>query len=173
MSERLIGLIAADLPGHRLSRKADGAAVFEPEAEGPVLEVTVRVEKRFLGRTEIARFRSVVPARAWGRARLSLHHTGRLKRQGIGVRVDQGSEAARLAEALRSDPQFAESAADLDFTRFDLESDGENCEATIELMGASLVSIAFPPIRSYVRLHDDQREALVGCLAALQRLGDD
>lgn len=171
---RLIGLIAADLPGHRLTREKDGTAIFVPDGGGPTLEVGVRVEKRFLGRTEVARFRTVIPARSSGKGRLSVTQTGRFRRQGIALQVAEGTEStARFAGTLRVDPEFAESATRLDFTRFDIDLDGENCIATIELMGGSLVSIAFPPIRSYVRLHEDQREALMASLVALERITGD
>lgn len=167
---RLIGLIAADLPGHRLTRE-DGTAIFVPDGDGPVLEVSVRVDKRFLGRTEVARFRMRVPAAGLGPARLTVRHRGRLRREGVDVVVAVGTtEAVALAEALSSDPEFAAAALALDFTRFDIDLDGENCIVTIELIGGSLVSIAFPPIRSYVRLHEDQREALMASLGALERL---
>jgi hypothetical protein len=45
--------------------------------------------------------------------------------------------------------------------------------ARVELMGASHVAIALPPMRSYVRLYDDQREALLSTLAELGRALDD
>lgn len=171
MGGRLIGLIAADLPGHRLVGDVDGGAVFVPDGGGPVLEVGVRVEKRFLGRTEVARFRTRGPATGSAPARLTIRHSGRLRREGVTVVVEEGSpDAVELADAVSSDLEFAAAALALDFTRFDVELDGEVCVATVELMGGSLVSIAFPPIRSYVRLHVDQREALIGSLSALQRL---
>ena len=171
-SGRLVRLVAADFPDHRLVRGPEGAITFVPEKGiGPVLTMGGRVRKRFLGRTEIAQFQTVTDVRRWGHARLRVHHTGRLKRQGIDVRVEEGSEeATKLASTLSSDAEFGDSASLLDFTRFDIDLDGERCVATVEVMGASFVSIAFPPIRSYVRLHDDQREALVGCLSALERL---
>lgn len=171
VSGRLIGLIAADLPDHRLVRDTDRGALLVPDGGGPVIELSVRVEKRFLGRTEVARFRMRVPAPGLGPARLTVRHRGRLRREGVDVVVAAGTtEAVALAEALSSDPEFAVAALALDFTRFDVKLDGEVCVATVELMGASLVSIAFPPIRSYVRLHEDQREALIGSLTALGRL---
>ena len=49
-------------------------------------------------------------------------------------------------------------------------SDGETLTATVELMGASYVSIAFPPMRSYIRLYPDQREALVATFGELERV---
>lgn len=171
VSGGLIGLIDADLPDHRLVRDADGAATFVPEGGGPVIEVSVRAEKRFLGRTEVARFQVRVPTGGLEPAQLQITHTGRLRREGVDVVVEHGSEeAVDLAEAIASDRDFVETALALDFTRFALELDGESCVVTVELMGASLVSIALPPVRSYIRLHPDQREALVAGLSGICRL---
>ncbi len=169
---RLLDLIAGDLPGHRRVHLKNGLVRFVPESGvGPVLVVGARVKRRFLGRTETAQFQMAAEARRWAPAMLEVHHTGRFKRQGARVEVVEGSEeAALLAAALTFDPGFAAAASTLDFTRFDVGLDGERCLATVELMGASFVSIALPPIRSYVRLHLDQRDALIGCLSAVERL---
>lgn len=168
---RLIGLVDFDLPDHRLVLDSDCAATFVPVQGGPSLKVRPRVERRFLGRTEIAQFQTATPVHRWGPAHLRVHHTGGLRRQGPEVRAEKGSEeATRLAGDLSSDADFAMAALSLDFTRFDIDLDGERCVATVELMGATLVSIAFPPIRSYVRLHRDQKDALVGSLTALGRV---
>ncbi len=171
-SGRLLGLIAGDLQGHRQTGTADGLTAFVPESGvGPTLVVGQRVQKRFLGRTEIAQFRVEGLASGKGPARLSVHHTGKLRTDGIEIRVVEGSGAvAAVADSLAADTVFAAAAASLDFTRFDIALDGERFRATLELMGASFVSIALPPIRSYVRLHRDQGDALIGCASALQRL---
>lgn len=166
-----MGLLAADLPDHRMVPGREGTVRFVPEDGGPVLEVSQRVERRFLGRTLIARFHTTFPAPRWGSGRLRVEHTGRLKRDGMSVGVVEGPEKMEaLARRLTSDPAFSTAVLALDFTRFDLSLDGVQCAAEVELMGASLVAIAFPPIRSYVHLHPDQREALIGSLTALRRL---
>lgn len=125
-----------------------------------------------MGRTEIARFQTMITVRQWGQeARLRVHHTGRLRRGNPGVTVEHGSgEAVGLAAALMSDAEFVAAVSSLDFTRFDLELEGDSCVTTVELMGATFVSIAFPPIRSYIRLHGDQRDALIASLVALERV---
>jgi hypothetical protein len=58
----------------------------------------------------------------------------------------------------------------LDFTRFELVRADGQWSSTIDLMGASYVSLALPPMRSYLRLHADQRQALVETLTALNSL---
>lgn len=164
----MIGLVAADFPDHRIVTAPDGRAELVPQGGGPALSVSERVEKRFLGRTMIAGFQMVFPAARWGQGRLQVQHTGRMRRQGIDVRFTDGSvEVAELAARLGSDSEFTCAAFALDFTRFDLELDGANGVALVELMGGSLVSIAFPPIRSYVRVPPDQSAALVATLTAL------
>jgi hypothetical protein len=165
---RLLALVTGDLRGYRLDRIEAGTALFHPVDGGPVLEVTERVEKRFLGHFETARFEMRVPAPGLGEARLQARHTGRIKREGVTVDVVAGDSAAvDLARALESDAAFTASILPLDFTRFDVELSAGQCVATVELMGASFVSLALPPMRSYVRLHPDQRQALVASLSAL------
>nr|MDP9495756.1 DUF3156 family protein [Actinomycetota bacterium] len=84
------------------------------------------------------------------------------------VEVSSGDETIRrLAEKIATAESFTSAAMVLDFTRFDVDrADGE-WTTTVELMGASYVSLALPPMRSYVRLHADQRQALVESLTAL------
>jgi hypothetical protein len=165
---RLLALVTGDLRGYRLDRIEAGTAFFHPVDGGPVLEVTERVEKRFLGHFETARFEMRAPAPGLGEARLQARHTGRIKREGVTVLVVAGDSAAvDLARALESDAAFTAAILPLDFTRFDVELSASQCVATVELMGASFVSLALPPMRSYVRLHSDQRLALVASLSAL------
>lgn len=165
---RLLRLLDADLPGHRLRREGDRVGRFEPTNGGPSLTVVERVERRFLGRNEIAQFKVTVPTEGTQPAHLRVVHKGRLRREGIAVEVREGRpQEASLAETIESDPGFAQAALPLDFTRFDLIREGKQWKVTVELMGASHVSMALPPIRSYVRLYPEQREALLGTLEAL------
>jgi hypothetical protein len=133
-----------------------------------VFEVRERVDRRFLGHTEVAQFLMTVEGAPGPTAHLRVGHTGKLNRQGIAVVAREGDEAAkRLAAEIEGDESFAEPSLILDFTRFDAHrSDGE-WSVTVELMGASFVTLALPPMRSYVRLHPDQRDALLTALAAL------
>lgn len=137
-----------------------------------MIQVRERVERRFLGRNQIAGFRIAVPAAASaGPARLRVLHRGRLRRQGVEVEVLRGGEEERsLARAVESDLAFAAAALPLDFTRFLLERSGGEWTAAVELMGATYVSLALPPMRNYVRLYPDQREALLAVFDALARL---
>ena len=84
------------------------------------------------------------------------------------MHVSSGDEAIRrLAERIATAESFTSAAMTLDFTRFEVVRVDGVWSSTIELMGASFVSLALPPMRSYVRLHADQRQALVDTLTAL------
>lgn len=168
---RLLRLLEADLPGHRLHREGDRVGRFQPTNGGPALTVVERVERRFLGRNEVAQFRVTVPVESTEPAHLTVAHKGRLRREGVTVEVKEGGRReVALAGKVESDPGFVEAALPLDFTRFDLIRSTEKWTVTVELMGASHVSIALPPIRNYVRLFPEQREALLATLEALVRL---
>lgn len=78
-----------------------------------------------------------------------------------------GESTRRLAGLIADDETFTVSAMALDFTRFEVDRSGGGWLATVELMGASFVSLALPPMRSYVRLYADQRRALVDTLGVL------
>jgi hypothetical protein len=156
------------MPDHRLDQESPGRGLFVPTSGGPTIEVVERVDRRFLGHTEIAQFRLALPASGAGSARLVLRHTGKLRRQGVAVEVAKGDESTRaLATAIGSDQAFITPVMALDFTRFDIERSDSEWLITVELMGASFVSLALPPMRSYIRLHRDQRGALVDGLTAL------
>jgi len=156
------------MPGHQLEQESPGKGRFLPRDGGPVIEVVERVDRRFLGHTEIAQFRMASSGADRGHAHLTIRHTGRMSRQGVAVHVSSGDGAIRrLAERIATAESFTTAAMTLDFTRFEVvRVDGE-WSSTIELMGASFVSLALPPMRSYVRLHADQRQALVDTLTAL------
>jgi len=168
---RLLRLVQGDLPGHQLEHADEGVSRFVPIEGGPTIEVTERVDKRFLGHIETARFVVRMPAAGSGPACLRIGHRGRFKREGIVVEVVSGDDAAHLlADDVGSDVDFARATNPLDFTRFEIECAEEQWIATVELMGASFVSLALPPMRSYVRLHADQRDFLIASLTALSSL---
>jgi hypothetical protein len=165
---RLLRLLAGDLPGYWVEQASPSKARFVPVNGGQVLDVAERVDRRFLGHNEIAQFQARAPARATAQGRLRIHHTGRLKRDGVKVDVLEGGDAIRaLADAIESDAAFVTAVLPLDFTRFEMRCASGEWTSSVELMGASFVSMALPPMRSYVHLHADQRESLVDSLAAL------
>jgi hypothetical protein len=144
---------------------------FVPIGDGPVVELASRIEKRFLGRTEIAVFRAGICRSLPEESVVALRHTGGLKRTGVtAVLVEGGESGGRLASALATDPSLAEALMPLDFTRFEVFCGPAGCCAEVELMGASHVAIALPPIRSYIHLYPDQREAMTRGLEAVRRV---
>lgn len=167
-SARLARLVAGDLPGHKREAGEGGRLRFVPIEGGPALEVSGRTERRFLGRTEIAVFESIFPAPIADSSTIEIKHSGRLKRSGLVATVKTGGEASmRLAEAIAADGRLAEVSLPRDFTSFEVSVGTSGCRARVELMGASHVAIALPPIRSYVHLHPDQRESLIDTLVRL------
>lgn len=170
-SSRLAGLIEGELPDHRRETGEDGRVRFTPLVDGPVLELASSVQKRFLGRTEIAVFRSGIDVSPSERSTVALRHTGGLKRTGVTAALVEGGESGELvAAALSTDAVLAESLMPLDFTRFEIFCDPAGCRAEVELMGASQVAIALPPMRSYIHLYPDQREAMMRGLMEVRRV---
>jgi hypothetical protein len=164
-------LIEGDLSGYRRGAGKDGRVLFHPVGDGPVFDVASRVEKRFLGRTEIAVFGVDLDLPFPEDGAIAIRHAGRLKRTGVtAARVSGGDPTNRLASALASDGPLAEALQPLDFTRFEISLGHEGCRAEFELMGASHVAIALPPIRSYVHLHPDQREAMIAGVEEVERV---
>jgi len=170
-SSRLAGLIEGDLAGYRRETGDDGRVRFVPVGDGPVFEVASRIEKRFLGRTEIAVFRAGIDVSPPDESIIALRHTGGLKRTGVtAVLVEGGESGERVAAALATDRSLAEALMPLDFTRFEVICGPAGCRAEVELMGASHVAIALPPIRSYIHLYPDQREAMTKGLVEVRRV---
>lgn len=166
----LIDLVAGDLSSYRRKDLGGGRVRFVSTASRRSFEVGQREERRFLGRTTIATFHATHPGSDTQGA-IELRHTGRHNRTGVEARVSNGDSATHdLAARIESDEGLVKAILPLDFTRFELRSDESEWRSTVELMGATLVGIALPPIRSYVRLYPDQLEALTGTFAALDRV---
>lgn len=170
-SSRLAGLVEAELSGYRREAGDEGRVQFVPVADGPVFELASRIEKRFLGRTEIAVFRAGIDVSPPEESVVALRHTGGLKRTGVTAVVVEGGESAeRIASALATDRSLTEALMPLDFTRFEVIGGPAGSRAEVELMGATHVAIALPPIRSYIHLYPDQRDAMTRGLEAVRRV---
>lgn len=167
---RLLDLVDRDLPAHTIQPGGAGAthAHFAPVGTGVELEVSERVERQFLGRSTTAVFAVRCPAGAGDDVHLVVRHTGRFRRSGIEVVIRAGGHDAQVtADRLREDDGFTTTALALDFRRFDIARVDGEWSATVELVGATVVSIALPPLHHYVRLYPDQRAALLACLDAV------
>lgn len=160
------------MSGYQRDGGEHGWVRFVPDDEGgPVFDVASRVEKRFLGRTEIAVFGVDLDTSFPDEGTIEMRHTGRLKRTGVtAVLVAGGASGESVASALASDHRLTEALQPLDFTRFEISLGPDRCRVEMELMGASHVAIALPPIRSYVHLHPDQRDAMVAGIEAVARV---
>lgn len=170
-SSRLVGLIEGDLVGHRREAGEGRRARFVPVGGGPALEVASRIEKRFLGRTEIAVFVMSLDVSLPEDSVIVLRHTGGFKRTGLTAAMETGGAPGRqMADALASDQELKETLMPLDFTRFQVFCGPAGCRLEVELMGASHVAMALPPLRSYVHLYPDQRDALMKALAEVRRV---
>jgi len=166
-----VGLIEGDLPGYERESGEGNRVLFVPSGDGPVFDVVSRVERRFLGRTEIAVFRVDLPVSFPDEGIIEMRHTGRLKRQDVTAAPLTGGEAVeRVGGALTSDRRVTSALQPLDFTRFEISLGPNGCRVDLELMGASHVAIALPPIRSYVHLHRDQREAMISGIGEVARV---
>ncbi|MGC2241484.1 MAG: DUF3156 family protein [Acidimicrobiia bacterium] len=168
---RLLSLLAGDLPSLEMVDLGPGHARFVTKDGHLVFEVVERVERRFLGHNEIAQFRTHSPGDVDGPGRLRVRHTGALRRVGVQVEATKGVAAVDdLAARASDDAAFETAALPLDFTKFEaVAADGE-WVTTIELMGATHITIALPPMRNYVRLYPDQADALLSTLAQWRRL---
>lgn len=170
-SARLSGLVEGDLSGYQRQPGTEGRVRFVPPGEGPVLEVASRVEKRFLGRTEIAVFEVNLDVSLPDESIIDIRHTGGLKRTGVtAVMKEGGAPGRRLAASLAADRRLGDALLPLDFTTFRVFSGPGGCRCEVELMGASHVAIALPPIRSYVHLYPDQREAMTAGIEEVRRV---
>jgi hypothetical protein len=159
------------MPGYRREAGDHGRVRFVPVGDGPVLEVASRIEKRFLGRTEIAVFRADFEAPEPEESIIALSHTGGIKRTGVtAAAVEGGASGLRVAAALAADHRLAVALMPLDFTRFEVICGPAGSRVEVELVGASHVAIALPPIRSYVHLYPDQREAMTTGLEEVRRV---
>lgn len=170
-SSRLAGLVGGDLAGYRREPGDGGWVRFVPSDDGPTIEMASRVEKRFLGRTEVAVFSARLDVTVTDESVIVMRHTGGLKRTGVTAVLERGAGLGeRLASALASDPGLEEALMPLDFTRFQVFCGPTGCRCEVELMGASHVAIALPPIRSYVHLYPDQRKALTRGIEEVRRV---
>lgn len=165
----LLSLLSSDLPGHNLERDAVAQGRFVPKSRGlPGFEARERVITHFLGHVTVTVFTHRPPGTDPGRGRASLRTSGTIRRTGLDPKVIDGNgDAESIATFLCDDPAFRESALDLDFKRFELIGDRDGWTAEIELVGASQVVTAIPPIRRYIRLYPDQRDALLGVFRSM------
>lgn len=163
--DAVLGRVLAELRPDRSRRLAGDRA--EVDVDGRSFVVRAATRGRMMLRITDTTFVSTGPA--WdGPLLLEVTHAGRLRRTGTAVRVRTGgSRAQALAGRLAADASLRAVALPLDFTRFRITADDGHLVSSITLMGASMTRMRVPPNTSWIRLHDDQRDALLATMAAL------
>ncbi|MHA6196152.1 DUF3156 family protein [Pseudomonas wadenswilerensis] len=155
-----------------------GCQVLEPGrarfslAGGVEFEVRERTESQLLMHIVVCEFRLQCSAASEGAATLELHHTGAIRRSGLGWK-QKGGEAGLLEsvrQRLEQDATLCQALMPLDFKRLRLERAEGQWTVVLEHMGGSEVVNRMPAFRRYIRLDPQQRELLLTVLIGLKKL---
>lgn len=155
-----------------------GCQVLEPGrarfalAGGVEFEVRERTESQLLMHIVVCEFHLSCSARSEGVATLVLHHTGAIRRAGLGWK-QHGGEAGLLEQVrgrLEQDRSLYDALMPLDFKRLRLERAQDRWTVVLEHMGGSEVVNRMPAFRRYIRIDPQQRTLLLRALAGLQNL---
>ncbi|MEE1924086.1 DUF3156 family protein [Pseudomonas sp. 148P] len=141
-------------------------------ADGVEFEVRERTESQLLMHIVVCEFRLQCPAASEGAATLELHHTGAIRRSGLGWK-QKGGEAGlleRIRQRLEQDATLHQALMPLDFKRLRLERAEGQWTVVLEHMGGSEVVNRMPAFRRYIRVDSQQRALLLSALTGLQRL---
>ncbi|MDU9394157.1 DUF3156 family protein [Pseudomonas sp. zfem002] len=158
-----------------------GCQVLEPGrarfslAGGVEFEVRERTESQLLMHIVVCEFRLQCRAASEGAATLELHHTGAIRRSGLGWK-QKGGEAGLLESVrrrLEQDDALSRALMPLDFKRLRLERGEGQWTVLLEHMGGSEVVNRMPAFRRYIRLDSQQRELLLTALIGLKKLLQD
>ncbi|ETV56747.1 TPA: DUF3156 family protein [Pseudomonas aeruginosa] len=135
------------------------------------LEVRERVQAHLFMHIVSTEFSLFVAAPGGPPASLELRHAGCLRRRGILCKVRSGSGLEPLREVLQGgDRALLEQLMPLDFRSLRLCRDDRGWTVSLEHLGACEVVNRFPAYRRYIPLVAEQRLALLGAFAQLQRL---
>lgn len=155
-----------------------GCQVLEPGrarfslAGGVEFEVRERTESQLLMHIVVCEFRLQCSAASEGTATLELHHTGAIRRSGLGWK-QKGGEAGLmhgLRQRLEQDQSLYQALMPLDFKRLRLERAEGQWTVVLEHMGGSEVVNRMPAFRRYIRVDPQQRELLLAALIGFRRL---
>lgn len=155
-----------------------GCQVMEPGracfslADAVAFEVRERTESQLLMHIVVCEFRLQCSAASEGRATLELHHTGAIRRSGLGWK-QKGGEAGlmeTLRQRLEQDRTLYQALMPLDFKRLRLERAEGQWTVVLEHMGGSEVVNRMPAFRRYIRVDSQQRELLLTALIGFKRL---
>lgn len=161
--------VIADLAPDRVQRLGDARA--RVRTDGTVLDLRVATAGRALLRVTTTTFAHVGPAWEGPDLQVELGHTGAVRRTGIRARARVGgADADALARELGTDPGLASAVLPLDSTSFTIRTRRGHLVTEVVLMGASMTRLRLPPTASVIGVHGDQRDALLGSLAELDRV---
>lgn len=141
-------------------------------ADEVAFEVRERTESQLLMHIVVCEFRLQCSARSEGTATLELHHTGAIRRAGLGWK-QKGGEAGLLdavRQRLESDRSLYDALMPLDFKRLRLERAEGQWTVVLEHMGGSEVVNRMPAFRRYIRLDPQQRDLLLSALTGFRRM---
>ena len=140
--------------------------------DGLQVEARERTQSELLMHLVLTEFSLQVPSCGQGVAKLELHHTGAIRRQGLACtqRAGEAAELAGVIAALESDPALRAALMPLDFKRLRIEREDGHWRVLLEHMGASEVVNRMPAFRRYIRLDDAQQAHLLNALPALARV---
>jgi len=141
-------------------------------AGGVEFEVRERTESQLLMHIVVCEFRLQCAASSEGTATLELHHSGAIRRTGLGWK-QKGGEAGlleRVRQRLEQDQALMQALMPLDFKRLRLERAEGLWTVVLEHMGGSEVVNRMPAFRRYIRISPEQREHLLTALIALKPL---
>lgn len=134
-----------------------------------MFNVTLRVERHFLMRIEVAEF-TVLMKLAGKPGEIELGHRGRQKRTGVIARpVPDRPDLKAIGERLAGSRAFESAFLGLDSKRATVEVGRGLSVGRIRHIGFSRVVMAFPPTRKYVTAGPDQVETLLTTLRELAR----
>ena len=155
-----------------------GCQVLEPGrarfslAGGVEFEVRERTESQLLMHIVVCEFRLQCDAASECTATLELHHTGAIRRSGLGWK-QKGGEAGLLEsvrQRLEQDATLYQALLPLDFKRLRLARAEGQWTVVLEHMGGSEVVNRMPAFRRYIRLDSQQKELLLTTLIGFMRL---
>jgi hypothetical protein len=131
--------------------------------------VTLRVERHFLMRIEVAEF-TVLMKLTGEPGKIELSHNGRRKRSGITARPKPDHPDLRAAaKRLEQDTSFRDAFLGLDSKQATVEVSPGLSLGRIRHVGLSRVVMAFPPTQKYVTAGAEQVETLLATLRELAR----
>lgn len=167
-----LGHLRRDLAALDCNPCGAAGAAFRCPQSGLEFTVHERALAQFLMHIVVCEWRLRIPAAGAGQARISLRHTGAIRRQGVAARLLAGEAGqwTSLLQRLGSDRKLLESLLPLDFKRLELWRDDQGWQVRLEHFAASEVVNRLPGFRRYIRLSAEQRQALLGSFTELYKL---